>query len=142
MRRTGGIVSTSFAVDAVELNFMILLYYLEVRRRYSPQTKRIRNRIAGTNIPFSTMLIIILPGGVTHALAGCCIAAIIIPVTPTTPLKVKKPPLINLFIIASSYKNIMIPNVISTQRTSSPFHSLIGTGSPSRMVGIFFFEPL
>ena len=115
MRRTGGIVSTSFAVDAVELNFMILLYYLEVRRRYSPQTKRIRNRIAGTNIPFSTMLIIILPGGVTHALAGCCIAAIIIPVTPTAPLKVKKPPLINLFIIASSYKNIMIPNVISTQ---------------------------
>ena len=115
MRRTSGIVSTSFAVDAVELNFMILLYYLEVRRRYSPQTKRIRNRIAGTNIPFSTMLIIILPGGVTHALAGCCIAAIIIPVTPTTPLKVKKPPLINLFIIASSYKNIMIPNVISTQ---------------------------
>lgn len=121
MRRTGGIVSTSFAVDAVELNFMILLYYLEVRRRYSPQTKRIRNRIAGTNIPFSTMLIIILPGGVTHALAGCCIAAIIIPVTPTTPLKVKKPPLINLFIIASSYKNIMIPNVISTQVGKQPF---------------------
>ncbi len=77
MRRTGGIVSTSFAVDAVELNFMILLYYLEVRRRYSPQTKRIRNRIAGTNITFSTMLIIILPGGVTHELAGCCIDAII-----------------------------------------------------------------
>lgn len=121
MRRTGGIVSTSFAVDAVELNFMILLYYLEVRRRYSPQTKRIRNRIAGTNIPFSTMLIIILPGGVTHALAGCCIAAIIIPVTPTTPLKVKKPPLINLFIIAYSYKNIMIPNVISTQVGKQPF---------------------
>jgi len=47
------------------------------------------------------MLLIILPGGVTHALAGCRIAAIIIPVTPTTPLKVKKPPLINLFIIAS-----------------------------------------
>ena len=61
------------------------------------------------------MLIIILPGGVSHALAGCCIAAIIIPVTPTTPLKVKKPPLINLFIVVFSYKNIMVPNVISTQ---------------------------
>ena len=88
------------------------------------------------------MLIIILPGGVSHALAGCCIAAIIIPVTPTTPLKVKKPPLIILFIVVSSYKNIMVPNVISTQGASSPFHNSIGTGSSSRMVGIFFFELL
>jgi hypothetical protein len=47
------------------------------------------------------MLLIILPGGVTHALAGCCTAAIIIPVTPAAPRKAKKPPLINLFLIAS-----------------------------------------
>lgn len=121
MRRTGGIVSTSFAVDAVELNFMILLYYLEVRRRYSPQTKRIRNRIAGTNIPFSTMLIIILPGGVTHALVGCCIVAIIIPVTPTVPRKVKKPPLINLFHGWSPDKNMIAIECHFNAEDKQPF---------------------
>lgn len=50
---------------------------------------------------------IILPGGVTHALVGCCIAAIIIPVTPTVPRKVKKPPLINLFHGWSPDKNMI-----------------------------------
>lgn len=38
----------------------------------------------GTNSPFSKILIIILPGGVTHSVDGFCIAAIIIPTIPKT----------------------------------------------------------
>ena len=38
-----------------------------------------RAKMEGTNSPFSKMLIIILPGGVTHSVDGFCIAAIIIP---------------------------------------------------------------
>ena len=48
-----------------------------------------------TDIPFFKILISILPGGVTHSLDGFCIAVITIPVTPTTPLNVKNPPIIN-----------------------------------------------
>ena len=59
----------------------------------------------GINNPFSKILIIILPGGVTHAVAGFCIAAIIIPTIPTTLLNVKKPPFIFLLIIITSSLN-------------------------------------
>lgn len=50
---------------------------------------RTRNKTVGINNPFSKMLIIILPGGVTHSTDGFCIAAIIIPTTPTTPPNTK-----------------------------------------------------
>ena len=50
-------------------------------------------------ISFSKTLMISLPGGVTHALDGFCIALIIVPVTPITPLNVKNPPLIDLFML-------------------------------------------
>ena len=66
---------------------------------------RTRNKTVGINNPFSKMLIIILPGGVTHSTDGFCIAAIIIPTTPTTPPNTKKPPLIHLFIISFSLSN-------------------------------------
>ena len=56
----------------------------------------------GANIPFSKMLVIILPGGVSHALGGFCMAIIIIPVMPITPLNVKNPPFIRRFITRSS----------------------------------------
>lgn len=46
---------------------------------------------------------IILPGGVTHAFAGLCIATIIVPVIPIVPLSVKNPPLITLFIMVFSF---------------------------------------
>lgn len=41
---------------------------------------------------------IILPGGVTHEVAGEIIAAIIIPTIPMVPLKIKNPLFIELFI--------------------------------------------
>lgn len=44
------------------------------------------------------MLTIILPGGVTHEVAGEIIAAIIIPTIPMVPLKIKNPLFIELFI--------------------------------------------
>ena len=62
----------------------------------------------GTNSPFSKMLIIILPGGVTHSVDGFCIAAIIIPTISKTPLNVKKPPCKTLFIVTASLDFISI----------------------------------
>ena len=44
------------------------------------------------------MLTIILPGGVTHEVAGEIIAAIIIPTIPMVPLKIKNQLFIDLFI--------------------------------------------
>lgn len=64
--------------------------------------------MAGTNSPFSKMLIIILPGGVIHWVDGFCIAAITIPTIPITPLNVKKPPCKILFIVTVSLYAISI----------------------------------
>ena len=65
---------------------------------YIPHKKSIRNKIKGISKPLSNMLTIILPGGVTHEVAGEIIAAIIIPTIPMVPLKIKNPLFIELFI--------------------------------------------
>lgn len=78
--------------------YILLLYFSFFSNIYIPHKKSIRNKIKGISKPLSNMLTIILPGGVTHEVAGEIIAAIIIPTIPMVPLKIKNPLFIELFI--------------------------------------------